>query len=78
MVSRRIHNWEDILPPVLELGVLGLPGAPFAIPLKSGGTVDTEGEKAGEGSVSRLLGSVKVISGSASAIVNGPALSSQL
>jgi hypothetical protein len=64
---------KDLL---LAEGVLGLPGTPFAIPLRSAGAVETEGENAGEGSVSRLLGSVKVISGKASsAIFHSPALS---
>jgi hypothetical protein len=70
---------KDLL---LAEGVLGLPGTPFTIPFRSAGAsgpagaVETEGENAGEGSVSRLLGSVKVISGKASsAIFHCPALS---
>jgi hypothetical protein len=39
------------------------------IPLRSEGTADTDGENAGEGAVSRLLGSVRVIAGRASAIL---------
>lgn len=55
--------------PAFVDGVLGLPGAPFTIPYRSAGTADTDGEKAGEGSVWRLSDVVRVISGSASVIV---------
>jgi hypothetical protein len=81
MAPKPIHplRKQDLL---LEEGVLGLPGTPFTIPFRSAGAsgpagaVETEGENAGEGSVSRLLGSVKVISGKASsAIFHCPALS---
>ena len=76
LVSTQTLTTKPLHPDLLlEEGVPGLPGAPFTIPLRSAGAsgpfgeVVTEGEKAGEGSFSVLLGSVKVISGTkASAI----------
>ena len=59
-------------PFALEEGVLGLAGpacAPLINPLRSAGMADTAGEKAGEGGASRVLGSVRVISGNASTIL---------
>lgn len=66
-----------ILELLFEEGVAGRPDVALTIPLRSGGGASLVGEKAGEGAVSWLFGSVNVIAGTLSAILAVHSLSSR-